>query len=414
MVQVKGVITCNIKNLKTVCLSHSMSQLNENERTAIGKYAHKYLEAIKDKSENTNIEAHKEHERLFKSVLSKDRIDEMTEEDFKNLIKNLWAAEIWENKDWYVENKLLRPNSFENIKLALKELLYSNETLSKRIDTFRRKIQGFGISSISEILNFVFPDQYCLWNAKPKTVLPILGITGLPDRFLKYNIQSGDDYEKCIDVLSSIRDELGKQGFESPNFIDLDCFFWYIFETTDIKVEKTKLDVESKSRTKKMDLEIPKTHEEVEYFLIQLGNMLGYSTYTADPSKIAKGKMLSEFAPLRDIPEFTGQRDRNSAKEIDVIWFDNDENPKLCMEVENTTNVTSGLNRLYQLKQFDINFVIVAPEEKRPKFVIEIDKAPYRSIRERYKFMSYEELIRLYNSAKDFVEKKQQFLGDKV
>ena len=391
-----------------------MSQLNENERTAIGEYAHKYLEAIKDKSENINIEAHMEHERLFKSVLSRDRIDEMTEEDFKNLIKNLWAAEIWENKGWYVENKLLRPNSFENIKLALKELLYSNETLSKRIDTFRRKIQGFGISSISEILNFVFPDQYCLWNAKPKTVLPILGITGLPDRFLKYNIQSGDDYEKCIDVLSSIRDELGKQGFKSPNFIDLDCFFWYIFETTDIKVEKTKLDVESKSRTKKMDLEIPKTHEEVEYFLIQLGNMLGYSTYTADPSKIVKGKMLSEFAPLRDIPEFTGQRDRNSAKEIDVIWFDSDENPKLCMEVENTTNVTSGLNRLYQLKQFDINFVIVAPEDKRSKFVIEIDKAPYRSIRERYKFMSYEELMQLYNSAKDFVEKKQQFLGDKV
>ena len=309
---------------------------------------------------------------------------------------------------------MLKPNGFVRIKSSLKNLLYSRDDISNRIDTFRENVQGFGISSISEILNFILPDQYCLWNAKPKTVLPILGIDGLPEKFFKYNIQTGDDYQKCIDALAPIKDELGKYGLKNPNFIDLDCFFWFIFETTDIKVEKVKRNGEKENPDKKVDIEIPQTHEEVEYFLIQLGNMLGYSTYTADPSKVAKGKTLSEFAPLRDIPEFTGERDRNSAKEIDVIWFDNDQNPKLCMEVENTTNVTTGLNRLYQLKQFNMNFVIVAPEDKRSKFVIETNKAPYRSIRERYKFMSYEELMQLYNAAENFVEKKKQFLGDKV
>ena len=391
-----------------------MSQLSEEQRSTIGGYVHKYLQALKDESENVNIEAHREHEKLFKSILSKNRIDEMTEEDFRNLIRNLWAAEIWGNKDWFVDNKLLKPNGFVRIKSSLKNLLYSRDDISNRIDTFRENVQGFGISSISEILNFILPDQYCLWNAKPKTVLPILGIDGLPEKFFKYNIQTGDDYQKCIDALAPIKDELGKYGLKNPNFIDLDCFFWFIFETTDIKVEKVKRNGEKENPDKKVDIEIPQTHEEVEYFLIQLGNMLGYSTYTADPSKVAKGKTLSEFAPLRDIPEFTGERDRNSAKEIDVIWFDNDQNPKLCMEVENTTNVTTGLNRLYQLKQFNMNFVIVAPEDKRSKFVIETNKAPYRSIRERYKFMSYEELMQLYNAAENFVEKKKQFLGDKV
>ncbi len=50
------------------------------------------------------------------------------------------------------------------------------------------------------------------------------------------------------------------------------------------------------------------------------------------------------------MPPFAGERDQNSAKEIDVIWFGEDENPQLCFEVEHSTGIVSGLHRLTQLK----------------------------------------------------------------
>ena len=121
---------------------------------------------------------------------------------------------------------------------------------------------------------------------------------------------------------------------------------------------------------------------------------------------------LREYAQLQEIPDFTGERDRNSAKEIDVIWFDENENPKLCLEVEHTTDITKGLNRLYQLRQFNLEFVIVSSEDRRSKFNIEVSKAPHRSIKERYRFVSYEELTELYQLAVNFVNLKEKLIGN--
>ncbi|MDP9288971.1 MAG: hypothetical protein M3P08_12340 [Thermoproteota archaeon] len=57
-----------------------------------------------------------------------------------------------------------------------------------------------------------------------------------------------------------------------------------------------------------------------------------------------------DVALLKQIPAFAGERDLISAREIDVIWFGDDENPKLCFEVEHTTDIVHGLNRLAQLQ----------------------------------------------------------------
>jgi hypothetical protein len=55
--------------------------------------------------------------------------------------------------------------------------------------------------------------------------------------------------------------------------------------------------------------------------------MLGYYSYTVDQLKTFNDKKLGEIATLKDIPSFAGERDLNSAREIDVIWFGDDENP---------------------------------------------------------------------------------------
>ena len=141
-------------------------------------------------------------------MLEKNRINTLSEPEFRLLYKALWASRLWTKKDWYIDEKLLKPNGLEKIKKELRTHLYGDEEINQRYDKFRGEIAGFGPSSISEILHFIFPDKYCLWNEKPKTVLPFLKLNLLPEKFFKHQISSGDDYLQCIKALSLIKNEL--------------------------------------------------------------------------------------------------------------------------------------------------------------------------------------------------------------
>src|SRR5205823_10875786 len=122
-----------------------------------------------EKGRNTDTE-HREHEKYFKHTLSSDNLAKMTENEFSEFYNKLWASNMWRNKDWYIKNKLIQPNGLEKIKHELKNLLYGSEDFALRYNNFKKNITGFGVSSLSEILHFLFPDNFCLWNEKPKTV----------------------------------------------------------------------------------------------------------------------------------------------------------------------------------------------------------------------------------------------------
>jgi hypothetical protein len=101
-----------------------------------------------------------------------------------------------------------------------------------------------------------------------------------------------------------------------------------------------------------------------------------------------------------------------TVKEIDVIWFGDDENPKMCFEVEHTTDIVHGLDRLIQLQHIYAKFFIVAPEERRPKFEELItSRYPYRRFRDRFRFISYDELAHFFEKTLPFYEFKIRLLG---
>lgn len=386
-----------------------MFKLNEEQKGLIKKFIESYGEWILTEEGKQNLEEHRAHNIFFNKKFSKDNIDKIDETEFREIYKKLWASNVWSNKDWYIDNKLLKPNGLPKIKEELKELLYGESNIDARIDNFREKIQGFGPSSISEILHFVSPDKFCLWNDKPKTVLPFLKIDLLPERFFKYNLQSGADYIQCIEVLGLIKEELTNLGLAKPDFIDVDCLLYHIFNKIDFKETKKESNEEVKKEQK--IIKQISSHEEGEYYLLKLGELLGYLTYTVDSSKIFNGTKLGDCAILKDIPDFAGQRDKNSAREIDVIWFDEGENPKFCLEVEHTTDITKGLNRLLQLEHFNVTFVIISSEDRRSKFGTEMNKFPYRKLRNRYKFISYDELLGLYEAVLTFRRLKDKLIG---
>lgn len=68
---------------------------------------------------------------------------------------------FWGNKDWYFDNRLIAPNGLDKIKTELGKLLYGTTDFRTRYDEFRSNVKGFGPSSLTEILHFIFPDKYC-------------------------------------------------------------------------------------------------------------------------------------------------------------------------------------------------------------------------------------------------------------
>ncbi|MEM2964183.1 MAG: hypothetical protein QXE22_01860 [Candidatus Bathyarchaeia archaeon] len=384
-------------------------ELSSEQIEILKGYVQEFKEWLKTPKGQANVREHREHERYFKERLSSDNLDKMTSDEFREVYKTLWASNIWGNKDWYVDNRLLGPNGLETIKRELKKLLYGAGGIDARYDEFRKNVKGFGPSLISEILHFVFPEKYCLWNEKPKSVLPFLGLTLLPDRFFKHQITSGSEYLQCVNVLKVIKDEL--KNFGILDFIDLDVFFWHIYD--DVMTVKLKAEKEVISPIKPRKVQIS-DHDGAEYYLLELGNMLGFLTYVAsrDQTKIFEGCKLGDVALLKEIPPFAGERDLNSAREIDVIWFGEDENPKYCFEVEHTMDILRSLNRLAQLQHIYAKFFIIAPEERRPKFEVEMQKYPYRRMRDRYRFVSYNELASLFETAQPFHKLKTKLLGE--
>ena len=153
------------------------------------------------------------------------------------------------------------------------------------------------------------------------------------------------------------------------------------------------------------------SHALVQGMLIELGNLLGYDTYSADQSPEYRDTTIGELATFDSLPEFTSKRILNTVRQIDVIWLE-DEFPVCCFEVEHSTDVTKGLLRMHQLARFQTQFFIVGADTLRRKFETETSKSPFYQHRDRYFFRSYKEVERLYQQTKRFVALRDEFLNE--
>ena len=183
---------------------------------------------------------------------------------------------------------------------------------------------------------------------------------------------------------------------------------------------------EAKIEEKKSALVTIDAHEMAQAAILELGNILGYDTYTSDPSKdpgeqfyevvelegyrTVIPRTLGQIATLEEVPDFAPKRVLESAKDIDVIWF-KDDFPAVCFEVEHTTNVKQGLLRQFQISKHVPNarFFVIAPEDQRAKFEKEVATYPFKQIRNRYTFKSYEEFVEFYDGAWKFHDLRSKF-----
>lgn len=157
-----------------------------------------------------------------------------------------------------------------------------------------------------------------------------------------------------------------------------------------------------KEEGKPEDIETVRMHSYIEGICIELGNFNKYLTYTADPSALYRDKLhLSDVATLQTLPEFSYEQIVKRAKLIDVVWINSRglQFPQKVFEIVDSISTLNGaFNRSLQLKNFMTEFIIVAPEKHRDKFLETIDLEVYQAQKERFKFINYDDMQEWYDS----------------
>lgn len=158
-------------------------------------------------------------------------------------------------------------------------------------------------------------------------------------------------------------------------------------------------------------------HGAVQGMLLTLGRIYGYETFAPATDRTLRsfqGQPLADISSVTDCTEFCGKNSLSRVRQIDAIWLTEDNDgvyPVYAFEVEHTTGVRSGMDRLVELpERYAVGLFVVAPgEDERSTFdgLIRLNK--FRKFRERMRFRDYSELEKLYNSAVSHEENSKAF-----
>ncbi len=333
--------------------------------------------------------------RLLEENLGRITVERF-DEIFREIDSDFWGGEKRQGRfGWIVagkNKKEILANDLSKLNKFVLEV-FGNENLTAVDDLIRDlSFVSYGLASI--LLYLRNPEKYNVFLRKRSKALKLV----YPDARTELD-HFGRDYPYYNEFAAKLRDQFGLV----PQEVDL------VLSNLYGNIEAPTPERPSLAMTVALTpVASIATHEDAEGVLLELGSMLGFDTYTADPAKQFGGKKLGGIASLPDVPSFTFDRLLKTAKEIDVIWFD-EGFPAYCFEVEHTTGVRDGLLRLFNLRQLNAKFFIVAPGDVINKFQTEIMKDPFYHIKERYTFKSYEQLIELYQYALKYHEARSDF-----
>jgi len=177
--------------------------------------------------------------------------------------------------------------------------------------------------------------------------------------------------------------------------------------------EETSIKPESQGFTKEPEID----HGIAQGMLVTLGKIYGYETYappTDQTIRTFQGKPLKDFVSVADCANIFRGPNLSKIREIDTLWFNEDDYglfPVYAFEVEETTRVKSGLDRLLKIpRRFPVQFFIIGPSTKeKALFDQHINQTPFRNFRDKFLFRLYQELEELYNSALIHNGQREQF-----
>lgn len=153
-------------------------------------------------------------------------------------------------------------------------------------------------------------------------------------------------------------------------------------------------------------------HDAIQGMLVEIGNFLEYHTYTADPNRTFDGKRLGDLCSLHLVPDFTYPDMKKRVARCDVIWFSRSSHPfpKYVFEVEATTDFQNSMLKMYELREFETQLVLVAAQERRNLYDQRLSQEPFASVRNKFRFRSFDLVTRFYFNCVEHYELRTDFL----
>ncbi len=213
--------------------------------------------------------------KAYYQSYTKQKLLAMTVDDFLEFISKLWSMLIWGNKK-YVVDKLIMDNGFEYLKKQLVELLYGNSAIDSRWDGFLKNVKGLGPATISELLTYIDPQQYAIFN---KTTVQCFGYLEMGE-MPKYNYQyTGKRYIEVCAYAQRIALAMQAAGETTADLLTVDYFLWdEVLPLSEKKIPAENCPsnmVTTKPVTAK---ETKSLHDEIKEKIVAIGELLGFES----------------------------------------------------------------------------------------------------------------------------------------
>lgn len=262
--------------------------LSSQHQQNLERFVPIFRDALVRAEQNEELLARFARQQLYKQLLSPEALQHMSELEFGQVIGSLWASRQWGNKRYLIE-RLIAENGLQALVKHLHHLLWSNEAIAQRYNAFRRAIKGLGAASITELLAFVHPNAYGIWNDKARIALHVLGLQDILPFTRKSQI-SGDEYQKFNALLACLRDALAQFDLTDLDFPTLDYFLYLVWEQRGAQAVIAR-PIEAAPAVEDFD------HEEIVEHLIEIGQWLGF---TAEKEKmVARGARVDAIWQAR-------------------------------------------------------------------------------------------------------------------
>jgi hypothetical protein len=152
------------------------------------------------------------------------------------------------------------------------------------------------------------------------------------------------------------------------------------------------------------------SHSFFQGLLVEIGNLQGFATFVPhqDKNRMYLEKPLHEVASLSSIYPFCYDHVIGVAQTVDVSWFNERKLPDTFIEIEHSTNFYNSLIKFVELRDFNANFMIAAPETREGEFISKLSKSAFSTIKQRVRFLTYEKVSSLYSAISEKVAIEQR------
>jgi len=185
-----------------------------------------------------------------------------------------------------------------------------------------------------------------------------------------------------------------------------------IFETPEERSGKYRLVSETPTAELTRQATTKRITNEIQGKLLYIGRVNNYETFAPAEDRTKRqfaGDNLERLVTVRDLSShrlFSAEESRAIGR-IDVLWLretDGELIPRFAFEVENSTKIIAGLNRLNMIPRwFQTRLFIVGEDEKqRRRYEGLLNDRTFKPIASRFEFKYFEDIRKLFETSAEF------------